>query len=142
MAQIFISYSRADRQFLDNFVPLIRKVYGNDSLWYDDDIPCGVNWWNLILDEVGSCDLFIYLCSNDSLSSPYCQAEFKEALRLQKHILPVIVRPKTSYPGAASDDLKDILQNIQFVDMSSGFKDATTQAQLYGSIHRLLKSPV
>src|SRR5262249_30636302 len=51
--------------------------------------------------------------SNDSLESPYCTAECEEAKRLQKQILPVIVRPDTDYP---SD-----LDHIQMVQMSNGF---------------------
>ena len=108
MARIFISYSRSDRPFIDQFVPLIRRVYGNDSLWYDDDIHGGSNWWRMILTEIGKCDLFIYLISNESLESPYCQAELCEALRLKKQILPVIVRrlrpPYLGDIAAASGD--------------------------------------
>jgi formylglycine-generating enzyme required for sulfatase activity len=139
MARIFISYSRSDRLFLDNFLPLIRKVYGNDSLWYDDDIHGGADWWQMILSEVGQCDLFIYLISNESLGSPYCQAELREALRLHKQILPVIVRRLSpAYPGNITDDLKPILQRTQYVDLSGGFKDANMIAGLYAAINRLL----
>ena len=100
MADIFISYSRADRQFIDQLVPLIRRVHGNDSVWYDDDIHGGADWWQMILDEIGQCQLFVYLISNESLESPYCQAELREALRLNKTVLPVIVRRlRPAYPG-------------------------------------------
>jgi formylglycine-generating enzyme required for sulfatase activity len=140
MAQIFISYGRSDRPFLDNFVPLLRRVYGNDSLWYDDDIHGGADWWQMILDEIASCDLFIYLISNESLESPYCQAELREALRLNKQILPVVVRRLSPpYPGTIEDDLAAVLRRTQYVDLSSGFKDANTTASLYAAVHRLLK---
>lgn len=92
MAQIFVSYSRSDRSFLDNFVPLIHKVYGNGSIWFDEDIHGGANWWQMIISEIKNCELFIYLISNESLESQYCQAELREALRLHKPILPIIVR--------------------------------------------------
>jgi hypothetical protein len=119
MAQIFISYSRADRQFVDNFVPLIQRVYGNDSLWYDDRIHGGADWWQLILNEIARCNLFVYLISNESLESPYCQAELREALRLNKQILPVIVRRlKPPYPGNIDDDLAEVLKRTQYVDLS------------------------
>ncbi|MEO1442971.1 MAG: toll/interleukin-1 receptor domain-containing protein [Chloroflexota bacterium] len=116
MARIFVSYSRADRQFIDQFIPLIRRVYGNDSVWFDDDIHGGVVWWQMILNEVGKCDLFVYLVSNESLESPYCQAELREALRLNKAILPVIVRRlKPPYPGNIADDLAPMLRKTQYV---------------------------
>jgi hypothetical protein len=138
MARIFISHSRADRQFVDDLVPLLHRVYGQDSLWYDDDIHGGADWWQLILSEIAACELFIYLISNDSLASPYCQAEFREALRLRKQVLPVIVRPKTDYPGVVADDLKQILRDIQYVDMARGVKDTNTLTLLYASANRLL----
>lgn len=140
MAQIFVSYSRSDRPFLDQFVPLIRKVYGNDCLWFDDDIHGGEDWWATILHEVGQCSLFIYLISNESLVSPYCQAELREALRLHKRILPVIVRRlNPPYPGVVPDDFAAILRRTQFVDLSGGFRDATIIASLYAAINRLFQ---
>jgi hypothetical protein len=71
MARIFISYGRADRQFVDEFVPLLRRVYGMDDVWHHDLIHGGTDWWQMILCKVAACDLFIYLISNDSLASPY-----------------------------------------------------------------------
>lgn len=139
MARIFVSYSRADRPFVENFVPLLRRVYGLDSVWYDDQIHGGADWWRMILDKVEDCQLFVYLISNESLASPYCLAEFREALRLQKAILPIIVRPRTHYPGEIADDLREVLQRIQYVDMSSGFKDSGTLAELYAAVHQLFQ---
>lgn len=141
MARIFISYSRADRQFIDQFVPLIRRVYGNDSVWFDDDIHGGVDWWQMILDEIAACDIFVYLISNESLESPYCLAELQEALRLKKQILPVIVRRlKQEYPGNIDDGLATILRRTQYVDMSGGFRDPTTIATLYAALTHLLSA--
>ncbi len=139
MARIFISYSRADRQFVDDFVPLVRRVYGLEQVWFDDDIPGGHAWWQLILEQIAQCELFIYLLSNEALASPYCQAEFREALRLQKAILPVIVRPKTQIADTLPDDIRQPLQQTQWVDLSRGFKDPQANATLYAAINRLLE---
>lgn len=139
MAQIFISYSRSDRLFLDIFLPLIRKVYGNNILWYDDDIHGGADWWSIILNEIGDCELFIYLISNESLESPYCHAELREALRLNKQVLPVLVRRlKPPYPGNIPDDLEPALKKTQYVDLTD-MKDTTGIANLYAAINRLSK---
>lgn len=139
MARIFISYSRADKQFIDQFIPLIRRVYGHGNLWFDEDIHGGTHWWQLILKQVGTCELFVYLVSNESLESRYCQAELEEALRLKKQILPVVVRRlNPPYPGNIPDHLADILHKIQYVDMAKGFSDPNVHAMLYGSINRLL----
>jgi formylglycine-generating enzyme required for sulfatase activity len=138
MARIFVSYSRADRQFIEQFIPLIRRVYGNDSVWFDRDIVGGVNWWQMILSKIEQCDLFIYLISNESLESPYCRAELREALRLDKQILPVIVRSlKPPYPGNIEPDLAAVLRETQYIDMSGGFRDPVISAELYASINVL-----
>ncbi|HEX3053052.1 MAG TPA: SUMF1/EgtB/PvdO family nonheme iron enzyme [Aggregatilineaceae bacterium] len=138
MARIFISYSRADHQFVTDLVPLLRRVYGINCLWYDHEINGGNDWWQLILVQIAQCELFIYLISNESLRSPYCQAELREALRLNKRFLPIIVRPKTKYPGRHAADIRDVLQRTQYVDMSYGFKNPEILSELYASINDLL----
>ncbi len=140
MARIFVSYGRADRQFIDSVVPLLRRMYGQDSVWFDDEIHGGADWWQVILDEIADCDLFIYLISNNSLASLYCQAELREAQRLQKQFLPVIVRPKTRYPGTLPLDLIPLLRQTQFVDLTVGITDTTALTKLYASVNRLLNA--
>jgi formylglycine-generating enzyme required for sulfatase activity len=138
MVRFFISYSRADRQFIEQFAPLIKKVYGNDSTWFDDDIHGGADWWALILREIAKSDIFIYLISNESLTSTYCQAELREALRLNKQILPVLVRRLApSYPGKIAPDLGEVLRRTHYVDMSGGFANPNTIASLYAALSRL-----
>jgi formylglycine-generating enzyme required for sulfatase activity len=140
MAHIFISYSRADIQFIHDLVPLLTEVYPDDTLFYDAQIAGGEDWWQRILSEIAKCDLFIYLLSNESLESPYCQAEFREALRLQKSCLPIIVRPKTDVSKApkAPEDLEAAIRKRNWIDFSAGFQDHRANAKLYASINRRL----
>lgn len=140
MARIFISFSRTDRQFVDQLVPLVRRVYGNDAVWFDEEIHGGVDWWQAILSEIASCDVFVYLVSNESLESPYCRAEFREALRLKKQVLPIIVRRlKPTYPGNIETDLAVILRRTQYVDMSGGLNPDTI-SDLYAALTGLLNN--
>jgi hypothetical protein len=85
MAQIFISYSRSDEQFVERLLPLAKRLFPDYEFWYDDHISGGEDWWQRILDEIDRADLFIYLLSNESLESTYCQADFQEARRLRKN---------------------------------------------------------
>jgi len=137
MARIFISYSRADRAFVEELVPLLRQVLPEYDVWYDDQISGGEDWWRRILVEIGLCDLFVYLLSNDSLESPYCQAEFREALRLRKACLPVIVRPKTDV-GRTAPELATVIRTLQWIDLGEGFKNPRANAKLYAAIRKLL----
>src|SRR5689334_22529412 len=109
MPRIFISYSRVDRPLVDDLVPLLREVYGLENVWFDENLHGGQLWWEEILYQIAACDIFIYLLSNESVGSEYCLAEYEEAQRIHKQILPVQVRARTTIP----DDLK----RIQFVDM-------------------------
>ncbi|MBZ0280687.1 MAG: TIR domain-containing protein [Anaerolineae bacterium] len=130
MSKIFISYSRIDRNFVDDFVPLLREVYGKNDVWVDDELHGGQVWWDEILRQIANCDVFIYLLSNESLESSYCQAEYQEALRLNKLILPVQIRSRTRIPPE--------LSKVQFVDLSSGVKDSRGMTHLYASIGQLV----
>ncbi len=151
MAPVFISYSRADAQFIDDLVPLLEEAYGRGFAFYDEQIPGGAKWWEMILKEIAACDLFIYLCSNDSLRSPYCQSELREAVQQKKQILPVIVRPKTKYPfpgvdygSEIPDDVAVILRDTNSINLSRGFRDrdqgAKASFKLLGAINKALEA--
>lgn len=113
--KVFISYSRVDTQFTYQYVARVRRTFPGSSFWFDEELHGGDNWWNAILDQITSCDIFIYLLSNESLLSPYCRAELAEAQRLQKRIITVMVRARTQIPAELSD--------IQYVDMTKGVDD-------------------
>lgn len=126
MAKIFISYSRVDKAFAERFDARLRRMFPDVNVWYDDHLYGGQDWWQEILGHIAKCDIFIYLLSNESVTSPYCEAEFTEARRLQKRIITVQVRDRT----ALTDDLDD----IQYVDMKNGVDDADAVARLGGAV--------
>lgn len=126
MAKIFISYSRIDTEFVKPFVANIARIYGHDNIWYDDKIPGGHKWWQVILKQIEWGDIFIYLLSNDSVTSEYCQAEFEEAQRLQKHIITIQVRDRTK--------LDEALSEIQYINMAPGEDMSDAYTRLYAAV--------
>ena len=132
MPQLFVSYSRVDLEFTERLVEHLRRVYGLPNVWYDDELHGGVRWWQAITTQIGECDVFIYLLSNESVTSPYCKAEFTEAKRLQKPIVTAQIRDKTRM----SDDLSE----IQYVDMKRGM-NADTLARLIRAINEQAALP-
>lgn len=128
MAQIFISYSRVDGAFAERFVARLRRKFPNHGIWIDTEITGGDDWWAEIIKAIGSCDIFIYLLSNESVESAYCRAEFSEAQRLQKRIITVQVRDRTKITGD--------LSKIQYVDMKNGADDVDAQDELTRAIVR------
>jgi len=133
MPRIFISYKRADRPFLKRLLSLLQIVRDN-NIWHDEQIAGGESWWEKILREIAECDVFIYLLSNDSLKSPYCLAEFAEAVRLNKIIIPVVCRLQTEipkrFPKSVSDPqtLKAILRKTQWITLINSDGEIDTAA--------------
>lgn len=127
MARIFISYSRVDIEITERLVDRLRRIFGYEQVWYDDNLHGGDQWWLEIIRQIAVCDVFIYLLSNESVTSPYCLAEFEEARRLQKRIITVQVRDRTRIP--------DEMDDIQYVNMATGITDDGL-ARLAGSINK------
>jgi dipeptidyl aminopeptidase/acylaminoacyl peptidase len=112
MTSIFISYDRDDRPFIRQLARQLRRVYGYEGVWYDENIRGGEDWWNEIRKEIAKSDIFMYLLSAESAKSPYCQQELSEAKRLNKEVLPVRIE--------ALQEIPENLKQIQYVDMSEG----------------------
>jgi hypothetical protein len=125
MSSIFICYSRVDQPITEQLTMLLRKAYSH--VWYDDNLHGGEEWWSEILKEIAACKHFILLMSDASINSDWCQKELAEAVRLGKHILPVLVRARTNIP--------DELGKIQHIDMSSGITVESLN-QLYATLIR------
>ncbi|MBN1562587.1 MAG: SUMF1/EgtB/PvdO family nonheme iron enzyme [Anaerolineae bacterium] len=139
MPTIFICYGRADRSFVDRIVPLIHQVHGLNSVWFDGRIRGGDEWWQVILDQIAHCELFVYVISNESMNSPYCQAELREARRLHKPILPLRVRPGLDYPERFPQDLKEALVKIQYLEMAPGVRDTKEVTEFYAALKQGLE---
>jgi formylglycine-generating enzyme required for sulfatase activity len=130
MAKIFVAYSRRDQQVADAVVKVLREGHGVSNVWYDTTFGGDTAWWSKILTEIEQCKLFLYLVSESSLESKFCQHELREAMRLQKQVLPIMVRPKTDVPGNVADDLKPVLRRTQVIDLAQGVSD-------YGAVSRM-----
>lgn len=133
MARIFISYSRVDTAFVEKFYYRLQQMRPNCDVWYDQaphGLVGGDHWWDEIMRAVAASDIFIYVLSNESVQSKYCQAEFEEARRLQKRIITIQARDKTRLTGE--------LRDIQYVDMKNGVDDPEALARLSGALDRQL----
>lgn len=98
--KIFISYSKADRAYLDaarsHLRPLERQ--GAIALWDDTQLLPGEAWDAAIRRELAAADLILFLVSADLMATDYIwDIEMKEALRRaeagQVAVVPVIIRP-------------------------------------------------
>jgi hypothetical protein len=129
MAKIFISYSRVDYRFVEGLAEKLRRAYNaHDSVWFDKELTGGDIWWEEILNQIATQNIFIYVLSNESVQSDYCQAEFEEARRLQKWIITVQARDRTKRTPELSD--------IHYIDMTGGVNDGEALTELFRSINK------
>jgi hypothetical protein len=89
MADLFISYSRRDGDFVRRLHQYM--VADGRDVWVDfEDIPLSADWWSEIARNIESADTFIFVISPDSLGSPVCQLEVAHATALNKRLIPIV----------------------------------------------------
>ncbi len=115
MAEIFISYSRQNVEFVDKLVGEIEKR--GQSIWVDrDDIRGGTAWRSAISEAIRACEIFIIVLSDKSILSENVTKELALADKHKKAIVPVCfqqcdIPPNMEYQLAG-------LQIIDFVEQS------------------------
>jgi WD40 repeat protein len=91
MANVFISYSRKDKEIARR---LTEALKGQDlDFWIDwEGIEPTVDWWQEIEKGIESADNFLFLISPDSTSSKVCKREIEHAVKNGKRLIPLVVR--------------------------------------------------
>lgn len=91
MSDIFISYSRKDRDFMRKIFDKLESQEKN--VWVDwEDIPPTAEWLKEIFDSIESTDTFLFVISPESIVSDTCIAELKHAQSNNKRIIPILYR--------------------------------------------------
>lgn len=91
MADVFISYSRRDSDF-------VRRLHAALSaqqrdVWVDwEDIPLTANWWREICAAIEAANTFIFIISPDSVTSEVCRNEVEHAVQNNKRFIPLLYR--------------------------------------------------
>ncbi|GAB4573945.1 MAG: hypothetical protein Kow0077_18080 [Anaerolineae bacterium] len=106
--RLFISYARVDKPFCIQIVDTL-EVH---ETWYDQRLYAGQNWWKEILYRLEWCEAFVYLLSNDSVTSDYCIKEYELARSMNRPIIPVVLQEGVTLPRG--------LEEVQYVDFSQG----------------------
>ena len=118
MSTIFLSYARQDAKLVRALADDLRAL--DNAVWLDENVSGGQTWWNHILDQIRTCDVFVFALSPDALDSLACRRESEYADALGKPILPILLT------GDAPRLLPPVLAAIQYVD----FRDQTREALL------------
>ncbi len=123
MTSIFISYSRSERIIIQQLASQLRRIYGSEEVWYDEDISGGQRWWDEIRNQIAACEIFMFMLSEESAQSEYCRKEYEEAQRQGKEILPVLIKP------ILPENIPNFLSAIQYVDIFSSKESEIASAE-------------
>ena len=88
---LFLSYSSRDRAGIDDLLSALHRA--QEDVWFDEDLGGGQAWWQMILERIRGCDVFVFAMSQNSLDSKPCQAELRYAQSLGKPVLPIQIGP-------------------------------------------------
>src|SRR5512141_3097179 len=91
MTQVFISYSRRDKDFASKFTTALHK--SELDTWIDwEDIPPVADWLDQIHKGIEQSDGFLFLLSPDSIASKVCGQEVDHAVQNGKRLIPIVAR--------------------------------------------------
>jgi WD40 repeat protein len=102
MAEVFISYARADQGFARDLNNALQKL--NRETWIDwRNIPDSVEWRAQIFDAIEAAENFVFIISPDSLRpESFCGPEVAHALANAKRSFTILYHPvdrNDLYPG-------------------------------------------
>jgi hypothetical protein len=116
--QIFISYSRKNREFaMRLYEDLLWDGY---SVWIDKRIEEGKKWRPQIDDNLKNSNKFIALISSDSIKSEWVNHEGSMAYALDQLILPVKIKGSGNF---SSEELPVWVEEIQLFNFTEGDVD-------------------
>jgi len=113
MADVFISYSRKDT----DFVRRLHESLGqhNRDIWIDwQDIPPTAEWLKEIFASIEAADNFLFVVSPDSCASGMCREEVAYAEANHKRLVPIVCRP------VDPKDLPPAVARIQWITFAGG----------------------
>jgi GTPase SAR1 family protein len=89
MADVFISYSRRDTEFVQVLHEALKST--QYDAWIDwQDIAPTTEWWKEIELGIETAHTFIFVISKGSVESEYCRKEVDHALKHGKRLIPVL----------------------------------------------------
>lgn len=110
MGHIFISYSRKDKEYVDE----LKKKLSSEGfkVWIDDQILTGSRWKKEIKNAIDSCSALIVVMSETASQSTWVEREINYAEAKKKPILPLLIENENSFDFD--------LGHLQYKEVSDG----------------------
>jgi WD40 repeat protein len=111
IAEVFISYSRKDKEFVQKLVAAL--VAEEREVWLDErNIEPTAEWLKEIFDNIEAADNFIFVISPDSVVSTYARREIDHAALNNKRIVPIF------YRAVPDHEVPEAVAKFQRIDFS------------------------
>jgi MinD-like ATPase involved in chromosome partitioning or flagellar assembly len=109
---VFVSYARDDR---DEVLPILQDLIEMEfRLWWDEEIPGGVDWHAHLTQRIQSCQFLLLFASKRSGQSQYVSEEIQLANRSNKPLLTIRLDL-----AALPVDLQYVLGRYQMLDVAA-----------------------
>jgi len=108
MANLFVSYSRADKAFARRLRDSL--VAAGHEVWVDwEDIPPTAEWLTDIKSAVDKADAVMFILSTTSAASTTCGIELSHAAERHKRLIPIVI------DGVRADVVPPVIAKLQWI---------------------------
>ncbi len=131
MPDVFISYSRKDKAFVEKLVTALEDK--KRDVWVDfEDIPFASEWWEEIQKGIESSESAIFVISPDYLASEVCGLEVNYVHKNNKRIVPIVVQKpdRNAVPSELAALNWIFFDNVDAFDDSFGKLQTTLDTNL------------
>jgi hypothetical protein len=104
--QIFISYSSADRQYVDRLAGFLRS-HGL-TVWYDPDIRPGAGYVHVIEEALTASAAVLLVMTKAAKASQWVQAESEAARAHHKPVIPILLEDGATFLQYQSTQIEDV----------------------------------
>ncbi len=91
MADIFVSYSRRDSDFVKHLHQALTE--SRYDTWVDwEDIPATAAWWKMIQEGIEAAHTCVFVISPAAVASKVCRQEIDHAAHHNKRLIPIVLQ--------------------------------------------------
>ena len=135
---IMISYSHQDSELMVRIRDLL-TANGFD-VWVDTKLKGGSNFFKNIGSAVIGCDIFLFILTEQSVASKFCQDEVSLARISNKKILPVTYCAVNDVVPEMDAGLRLILSCVQWICLDPKLDDEENDRQIFMSLNETLQT--